>query len=227
MRKYLAPLFFALAASLWAEIGEIDGAGLNLNFSSTVLRDTDANGDTFKASRSQLFLQPSLHFFIEPEKETEFVPFLTFGVEWEDDTDSISGSIDDDVYRISLGGGASLLWHFLKTWRIDLVTGLRGEFLFGLHQMGDGAPEGTSSADAENSTFDIQGYVPLAMDFILTRDFTLRLTADVVKIGYHYDRNSYDDGEDSSGIFESTFPFLDSDNMAIVSLAGIYYFGNK
>ena len=76
MKKVLLPLLFTLSALLWAEIGSIDGVSLNTNFSSIVYSDTDSAGDTTSASRSRLFLQPSL--IIQPRRRDRLhaLPYL-------------------------------------------------------------------------------------------------------------------------------------------------------
>ena len=156
------------------------------------------------------------------------MPYLTYGIAWESNPDNITrdeaDTFTDKTYRNYLGLGASLMWHFLHTWRIDFVTGLRGDILFGLNEVGSGAPTGELNSP-KSFLFDIYGTVPMAIDFILTTQFTLRLSADLVKIGYSYDEEKDTDSKETDGIFESSFPFLDRDNMAIVSLAAIYYLG--
>jgi hypothetical protein len=215
MKKLHLFLLFCLSASLWAEIDFIDGVGLNMNFSATVENETDSDGNETTASEKELYLQPSIHFFID--EATEVVPFLTFGSQWTKDTDSISADIDDDYSRYYLGGGASLLWHFFQTWRIDLVTGLRGDVLFGFDATGD------SSADVTEFSCDANLSVPLSMDFLITKKLTLRINADMVKMGLAFDKESSDDSDESTTVFESSFPFLDSDDMGLISLSAIYW----
>ncbi|MDC7222623.1 MAG: hypothetical protein PQJ60_02715 [Spirochaetales bacterium] len=223
MKKILIPLILCLSALIWAEIGDIDGVGLNMDFSGTIERDTDENGDTSSASEYDLFLQPSAHFFLD--ESTEFVPYLTLGNHWEYDADGLNDDIDNEIYRFYVGGGASLLWHFLDTWKISMVTGFRGDLLFGLKEFGANAPSG-DSGDPEKFSMDLQFYVPLAMDFLLSEKMTLRLSADMMKVGFSYEQEKDEDGTEASGLFESSFPFLDDDDMALVSLAILYWFGD-
>ncbi len=225
MRKWLLPLLLAVAPALWAQMGPIRGAGLNINLDSTVLSDTDINGDTTSASSTVLTLQPSIHFF--RDEVTEFVPFLTFQNTWTDNPDGITrdgaSSFTDGIYRLGLGGGASLLWHFLETWRIDLVTGLTGEMLFSLNEMGRNAPTG-ESGDPKIFGYDLDVTVPLAMDFILTKQLTLRMTGDLIGWGLSYERESDEDTAESTLVIKSAFPFL-VDSSAAISIAAVYYFG--
>ncbi|MDC7219176.1 MAG: hypothetical protein PQJ59_04495 [Spirochaetales bacterium] len=220
MKKIFLPLLFCLTALLWAEVGSMDGIGLNLNFSSSIERNTDSDGDSETASEYDFLIQPTFHF--RPDKETEFVPYLTYGMNLNRDEDSISSDINEDSYRMYLGGGTSLFWHFLKTWRIDLVSGMEGDLLFGLDEKGDGDDDKDFSAA-------LSFVVPIAMDFIMTRDLTIRLSADLMKLSFTYDKSADDDGKDITMEAASSFPFLnvDDDDMALVSLAAIYWFGNR
>lgn len=227
MKKLLIPILFAISTILWAEMGPIRGAGITVNLDNTVYSDTDADGKTINASSTLLTLQPSLHFFFD--ESTEFVPFLTFRNQSTSNPDDLTrdaeASYTDGIYRLSLGGGASLLWHFLKTEHIGLVTGLRGDMLFGLNEMGKNAPTG-DAGDPKKFDIDLNATVPLAMDFILTKQLTLRFTGDLVCWGYTYTQEQDDDTTESTHLIKSSFPFLD-DSSAAISLAAIYYVGNK
>jgi len=227
MKKWLLPLLMAVSPVLWAQMGPIQGVGLNVNLESTVYKDTDNNGTTTSASVTALTFQPSLHFF--RDEVTEFVPFLTFKNEWDSNPDNFSRSgvpaITDGIYRLSLGGGASLLWHFMNTWRIDMVTGLRGDLLFGLNETGANAPTGESGSP-KLFDFDAEVTVPLSMDFILTKQLTLRMTGDLITCGYSYAEETDADTKVTTTNISSSFPFLVDSNAAI-SVAAIYYFGFK
>lgn len=226
MKKYLLPLFlfFFLPYLAWSELGYISGAGLNLNLSGTFFMNTSEAGNTEKAGEIDLVFQPSAHFMLDDV--TEFVPYLTFGSHWEEDGSNLRYEIKDDVYQPSIGAGLSLLWHFWETDQIHLLTGLRGDFLFGLNEMGDGAATG-DSGDPKSFTFAANFFVPLAMDFLLTQDFSLRLSTDLIKMGATYERYKDEDGIQSVNFLESSFPFLSDADMSLISLAVIYWLGNS
>lgn len=231
-KKTLIGLLLVLCAMAWAEsgiIGEsLKGAGLDFNYISTTFNDIDEEGEE-RASVSNLSVTPGLHFFFV--EDTEFVPYLSFGFQWEENsgmTRDGSNAIGDGIYRFTLGGGAGFYWHFFETEKIDLLTGTKLDISYGFKETGKNAPTG-ETGDPTSIQYQGSLYIPLGLDFNFTPNLTMRVSMQIVRMRYSVEQETQKDADDND-VTEtditagSYFPFLEDGNSAI-SLGFIYYWG--
>lgn len=177
MKKLAVITVFALVAStLWADYAKF-GIGVNVFVDNT--KNTDVTGVEDKDS--YMYISPL--FSIMLNESMELIPYLFYIRETE--VNNSSTVLEANTF----GGGASILWHFVRAKYIRLGTGVTAEF-------------GVRTADnplyLRDDTTSVGIMIPLFIEVPLARWVSFRATLDVFSFNAEFRGTDSGAGDETS-----------------------------